>query len=473
MNSCHDLSPKEVAHCVTALCLYCREAVNRMKLRESGGLKLFVSILGSTDRSSLHPRIVNSLLQYGYDESSLRVLQQEGLIPRLVSFIVDYTAENGVKHSCAEEICPCDDKEQDAAGSRCMSPVEEERGERGSDDTAAVMETEESKAGQDELDVEEKRDNKEVRTEFTADASATSKEARFRVNSPSYQAVQHEFEEYLRLQNEWNQQLQQPRLYESPNNSMSLSPDRSPYAWSSPGYSPIYSAASSPFSSGSCFTSPSSSPSHSLSPSPRPLDSGGNAAATEESYSSPSSESSHDADKDCDNSEEGQLAYSPVERFSDDEAEDEPKPSTSSGMGHTTSCSPPKKKSRLCDAPPAKLVLSSAASGLDSHLSPSYVSSFNQFSPFPSPSPDHLSAFNPIATLRYKSNADTSSIRDGKEKENSFIGWVLQVLSRLSHAERPHEDMMNLETTKALINYLVYVKDPLSRAGRVLVRLSR
>ncbi len=57
------LSERETAHCVTALCLYCRESVNRMKLRECGGLRLFVRLLGERDKARMHDRIVNSLLQ--------------------------------------------------------------------------------------------------------------------------------------------------------------------------------------------------------------------------------------------------------------------------------------------------------------------------------------------------------------------------------------------------------------------------
>ena len=57
---------------MTALCLYCRESVNRMKLREFGGLRLFVTLLGDDENKSLHNRILNSLLQFAYDDQGLK-----------------------------------------------------------------------------------------------------------------------------------------------------------------------------------------------------------------------------------------------------------------------------------------------------------------------------------------------------------------------------------------------------------------
>ena len=95
-----DLSEKEIEHAVTALCLLCSESVNRPKVRESGGLAVFVRILGDISKVQsdqiclkiaskfciwslclkvkLHDRIVNSLHRFAYDEESLQRLQNEG-----------------------------------------------------------------------------------------------------------------------------------------------------------------------------------------------------------------------------------------------------------------------------------------------------------------------------------------------------------------------------------------------------------
>ena len=68
---------------------------------------------------------------------------------------------------------------------------------------------------------------------------------------------------------------------------------------------------------------------------------------------------------------------------------------------------------------------------------------------------------------------ETTSNTDEGKKENSQIGWVLQILSRLSQVERPHDDLMSLATVKALVGYLAHTRRPLPRAARILTRLSK
>ena len=58
---------------------------------------------------------------------------------------------------------------------------------------------------------------------------------------------------------------------------------------------------------------------------------------------------------------------------------------------------------------------------------------------------------------------ETTSNTDEGKKENSQIGWVLQILSRLSQVERPHDDLMSLATVKALVGYLAHTRRPLPR----------
>ena len=100
--------------------------------------------------------------------------------------------------------------------------------------------------------------------------------------------------------------------------------------------------------------------------------------------------------------------------------------------------------------------------GYKSIFSPTYESSFNEFSNF---SPQ-LPGIERMTTPPVRKKA-------GEVGENSRLGWVLMVFSRLSQAERPHEDMTSLSTCMALFDYLAKVKDPLTRAGRILLRLSK
>ena len=58
-----------------------------MKLRESGGCAVFVYVLTSPTSESMHDRVINSLLQFMYDNHSLNVFMSVGLIPSLVAFV--------------------------------------------------------------------------------------------------------------------------------------------------------------------------------------------------------------------------------------------------------------------------------------------------------------------------------------------------------------------------------------------------
>ncbi|XP_062840089.1 armadillo repeat-containing protein 5 [Anolis carolinensis] len=69
---------------VKALCLLCREAVNRSRVREAGGLELLLSLLRDRCQSSSHARVVVAFVAFFYDEEALEVLQAGGLVPLLV-----------------------------------------------------------------------------------------------------------------------------------------------------------------------------------------------------------------------------------------------------------------------------------------------------------------------------------------------------------------------------------------------------
>ncbi|XP_078679822.1 armadillo repeat-containing protein 5-like [Branchiostoma floridae x Branchiostoma belcheri] len=74
---------------VNALCLCCREAINRLRIRELKGLELLVSLLKSPSCKDVHERLVGTFLCFFYDEPSLEVLRGEGLIPLLMTKLLD------------------------------------------------------------------------------------------------------------------------------------------------------------------------------------------------------------------------------------------------------------------------------------------------------------------------------------------------------------------------------------------------
>ncbi|KAL5017356.1 hypothetical protein ScPMuIL_006945 [Solemya velum] len=69
---------------LNVICMCSKEAVNRVKIRESGGLNILLDKLSDPRFKSLHNRIISTFLCYLYDEHSLDVLLENGLIPLLV-----------------------------------------------------------------------------------------------------------------------------------------------------------------------------------------------------------------------------------------------------------------------------------------------------------------------------------------------------------------------------------------------------
>ncbi|XP_067883692.1 armadillo repeat-containing protein 5 [Heterodontus francisci] len=66
-----------------ALCLCCREAVNRARVREEGGLELLLALLREPGLAAGHLRILGALLGFFYDQSAMDHLQARGLVPLL------------------------------------------------------------------------------------------------------------------------------------------------------------------------------------------------------------------------------------------------------------------------------------------------------------------------------------------------------------------------------------------------------
>ncbi|GAB1608097.1 uncharacterized protein LOC115224252 [Argonauta hians] len=68
---------------LNALCLFCNEAVNRVKLRQSDVLVLFIGALNDAAYSALHNRVISALVNFLYDEVSFDLLLERGLVPVL------------------------------------------------------------------------------------------------------------------------------------------------------------------------------------------------------------------------------------------------------------------------------------------------------------------------------------------------------------------------------------------------------
>ncbi|GCB86107.1 hypothetical protein scyTo_0026837, partial [Scyliorhinus torazame] len=80
-------SPSAPAH-LRALCLCCREAVNRARVREEGGLDLLLALLKEPGHRASHSRIIGALLGFFYDQHAMDYLHVRGLVPVLLDKLV-------------------------------------------------------------------------------------------------------------------------------------------------------------------------------------------------------------------------------------------------------------------------------------------------------------------------------------------------------------------------------------------------
>lgn len=69
---------------IDALCQCCRDANNRIKVREQGGLSVLTELLSNHKLTNIHDRIISALVCFLYDDASIAVLLQTPLVPTLV-----------------------------------------------------------------------------------------------------------------------------------------------------------------------------------------------------------------------------------------------------------------------------------------------------------------------------------------------------------------------------------------------------
>lgn len=67
------------------LCLFCREAVNRARIRMGSGLELMLSLLKDPENEKYHPMLLHALAQFVYDDPSMAIMVKHGLLDILVT----------------------------------------------------------------------------------------------------------------------------------------------------------------------------------------------------------------------------------------------------------------------------------------------------------------------------------------------------------------------------------------------------
>ncbi|XP_066589441.1 armadillo repeat-containing protein 5 [Prorops nasuta] len=86
----HSIMSKEV---ITSLCSFCREAVNRAKVREDNGLETILTLLKDDGCKQYHPLLLHALTQFVYDDVGIDIMVNNGLLEVLISKLKKMVAE--------------------------------------------------------------------------------------------------------------------------------------------------------------------------------------------------------------------------------------------------------------------------------------------------------------------------------------------------------------------------------------------
>ncbi|XP_049653061.1 armadillo repeat-containing protein 5 isoform X1 [Accipiter gentilis] len=107
---------------VRALCLLCREAVNRARVRAAGGLGLLLRLLAEPRARPWRPRVLLALAAFAYDQEALAALEARGLVPLLADVLRARADEEEDEEEEDEE--EEDEEEEDEAAASCDLPRE-------------------------------------------------------------------------------------------------------------------------------------------------------------------------------------------------------------------------------------------------------------------------------------------------------------------------------------------------------------
>ncbi|CAH2308321.1 armadillo repeat-containing 5 [Pelobates cultripes] len=115
-------APTRCLHLVKALCLCCREAVNRIRVRELGGLELMLNVLRDLQYRCVHPRITAAFLHFCHDTVALNLLGTGGLPGLLAQRLEELTRTAEVMGDLRETRDTTNEEDEKAASSFDFPP---------------------------------------------------------------------------------------------------------------------------------------------------------------------------------------------------------------------------------------------------------------------------------------------------------------------------------------------------------------
>jgi hypothetical protein len=81
--------------------MFCRESVNRDRIKDSNGLQLILALLKKPEHERYHPVLLQALAQFLYDDIAIDILVKHGIVEILVAKLTSIAASVDSKKSNA------------------------------------------------------------------------------------------------------------------------------------------------------------------------------------------------------------------------------------------------------------------------------------------------------------------------------------------------------------------------------------
>nr|XP_012223821.1 PREDICTED: armadillo repeat-containing protein 5 [Linepithema humile] len=86
---------------LVSLCMFCRESVNRDRIKDCNGLQLILALLKKPEHERYHPVLLQALAQFLYDDIAIDILVKHGIVEILVAKLTSIAASVDSKKSNA------------------------------------------------------------------------------------------------------------------------------------------------------------------------------------------------------------------------------------------------------------------------------------------------------------------------------------------------------------------------------------
>ncbi|EGI67349.1 PREDICTED: armadillo repeat-containing protein 5-like [Acromyrmex echinatior] len=86
-----------------SLCLFCRESVNRDRIRLNNGLQVILALLNKSEYECYHPKLLEALTLFIHDEIGLDILTRHGILEVLVTKLTNFVAKNSERSSTSRK----------------------------------------------------------------------------------------------------------------------------------------------------------------------------------------------------------------------------------------------------------------------------------------------------------------------------------------------------------------------------------